>query len=202
MDTRGLLILLAAGTSIGGCVIVFRAFRSRRMTRGAWYSVERNKLDQASKSLMLQAGVLFSIGALILLWLVLKSPYEPAIKVTAEPISSVTATSIPLTESTDNSIIQSPLPTPNSTSTPDPDLATIVPIEAPEIQASAIITNTDGGGLWLRDAPGGGLVQLLPEGSMIIVSGGLIEVDGMMWQAATSPDGHEGWVAADFLIYR
>jgi hypothetical protein len=44
--------------------------------------------------------------------------------------------------------------------------------------------------------------MLLPEGSAVYVRGGLMEVDGIMWQNVVEPEGRAGWVAADYLIYR
>jgi hypothetical protein len=68
--------------------------------------------------------------------------------------------------------------------------------------SEGVITNTGGGGLWMRDAPYGNGLVLLPEGSTIFVRGGLVEVDGLLWQGVTDADGREGWVAADYLLYR
>lgn len=78
----------------------------------------------------------------------------------------------------------------------------LVPIPTIPLTSQGVITRTDGGGLWLRDQPFGNGLILLPEGSTVFVRGGLMEVNGIMWQAVVDPDGREGWVAADFLIYR
>jgi len=29
-----------------------------------------------------------------------------------------------------------------------------------------------------------------------------VDVEGLLWQSVVDADGHEGWVAADYLLYR
>jgi hypothetical protein len=115
-----------------------------------------------------------------------KSPEAPLEPLSAEPTAVLTPTLQPALTATVVDESETPL----------------VPIPTIPLTSQAIITRTDGGGLWLRDQPFGTGLILLPEGSTLFVRGGLMEVNGIMWQAVVDPDGREGWVAADFLIYR
>jgi uncharacterized protein YraI len=62
------------------------------------------------------------------------------------------------------------------------------------------IGGTEGGGVWLRDAPGfGGVTMLIiPEGGAVSLLGTANVVDGIDW-ALVSYGGNIGWVAAGFL---
>jgi hypothetical protein len=58
-------------------------------------------------------------------------------------------------------------------------------------------------GLWLREAPGGTQeVELIPDGTVLILLPGLETVDGTEWQQVRTPAGNEGWVAVEFIIYQ
>jgi hypothetical protein len=58
-------------------------------------------------------------------------------------------------------------------------------------------------GLYLRDAPGGTEeVELLPNGTVLILLDGQETVDGEEWQEVRAPSGNEGWVAVAFIEYQ
>jgi hypothetical protein len=58
-------------------------------------------------------------------------------------------------------------------------------------------------GLYLREAPGGTQeVELIPDGTILIVLEGREVVDGLEWQQVQTPAGNVGWVAVDFIIYQ
>jgi hypothetical protein len=75
--------------------------------------------------------------------------------------------------------------------------ATITPTPEP----SAIVTAP--AGLYLRDVPGGTAeLELLGEGTVLVLLPGRQTVDDLDWQEVRTPSGLEGWVAADFLDYQ
>ncbi len=69
-------------------------------------------------------------------------------------------------------------------------------------RTEAVIANTDGLGVNVRDAPSlsGGIVTQLNEGTRVILLDEIREGDGLSWQAIEIQDGRQGWVASQFLI--
>ena len=55
-------------------------------------------------------------------------------------------------------------------------------------------------GLYLRDAPGGEIVELVPNEAVLRILEGEQTVDDIVWWFVRSAAGNEGWVAAAFLI--
>jgi hypothetical protein len=77
-------------------------------------------------------------------------------------------------------------PTPTITPTPEPSAVVIAPA-----------------GLYLRDVPGGTAeLELVGEGTSLVLLPGRETVDDLEWQQVRTPGGLEGWVAADFLDYQ
>jgi beta-lactamase class A len=65
----------------------------------------------------------------------------------------------------------------------------------------AIVINTQGIGLRLRQTPGGNEIAILPEGSVVILlEEAPREVDGTLWRQVQSGNGDIGWVGADYLL--
>jgi hypothetical protein len=55
----------------------------------------------------------------------------------------------------------------------------------------------------LRETPGGTQeVELIPDGTVLILLSGLETLDGTEWQQIHTPAGNEGLVAVDFIIYQ
>jgi len=152
----------------------------------------------------LQAFVLIVAGASLLIWIALSLQDPAAAEMPLSPTDTLApsptlAVSGPEDEAT---LAVTPTSASGVELSPESGASTLIPIPTVDLGIQAVITNTGGGGLWLRDAPFGNGLVLLPEGSMISVRGGLVEVEGMMWQSVADPDGREGWVAADYLLYR
>jgi hypothetical protein len=103
--------------------------------------------------------------------------------ITLENLSTATNTPAPPTETPTPSIT----PFPSPTSTPDVD--------------TAVVNSPNG--LWLREAPGGTQeVELIPDGTILVLLPGLETVNDLEWQQVRTPAGNEGWVAVDFIIYQ
>jgi uncharacterized cupredoxin-like copper-binding protein len=62
------------------------------------------------------------------------------------------------------------------------------------------VANTDGVGVWLRDAPDGDQLTVLPEGTSLAVVGAQRTAGGRVWQNVRTADGTVGWVAGDYLV--
>ena len=56
-------------------------------------------------------------------------------------------------------------------------------------------------GLYLREAPGGSQeLELIADGTELILLDGSETVDDLEWRQVRTPAGNEGWVAADFIV--
>ena len=66
----------------------------------------------------------------------------------------------------------------------------------------AIVVNTAGIGLRLRQAPGGAEITILPEGSVVelLDEEPTETADGLAWRQVRSVLGEVGWVGADYLL--
>lgn len=116
-------------------------------------------------------------------------PTSTAEPVTATQVSVATATNLP----------ETPTPMPTFTPSPTPDAA-VAPDEL-AIGNSAIVANTDGLGVTVRDGPSTNSAALLvaEEGTTLLILDGPEEGDILTWWQVRLADGSEGWVAEDFL---
>jgi hypothetical protein len=80
---------------------------------------------------------------------------------------------------------------------PDP---TPAPVTATPDLPYAIVTDTQGIGLTVRETPGGAEVAIYPEGSVLmLLAEEPVEHDGYQWHRVRTLDGELGWAAADFF---
>ncbi len=97
------------------------------------------------------------------------------------------------------------LPTGETPENPPPATApaepTIVPTST-QILPKATIGNTGGAGANVRSIPGlgGTIIELLADGTRVILLGETEQVDGFEWQSIEMSDTREGWVVVQFLI--
>lgn len=76
---------------------------------------------------------------------------------------------------------------------------TIRPSPMPDLPR-AIVTNTRGVGLTVRDAPAGREVAVLPDGTVLtLLDEPGVDAGGYRWQKVRIPDGREGWAADAFF---
>jgi SH3-like domain-containing protein len=69
------------------------------------------------------------------------------------------------------------------------------------VVATALVNSPNG--LWLRESPGGTQeVELIPDGSVLILLPGREVANDSEWQQVRTQAGNEGWVAVDFIIYQ
>jgi hypothetical protein len=204
MESYILQLVLAVGMALYGLYTLIRAWRLYRASASAWYSVESRRMRSTSLRWGLQAFVLVVAGASLLIWIALRLEDPVTAELTPSPTETVTRPPIVATAAPEEDAAPAggPTPTPGIELSVESGVSTLIPIPTVDLGIQAVVTNTGGGGLWLRDAPFGNGLVLLPEGAMVSVRGGLVEVEGLMWQSVSDPDGREGWVAADYLIYR
>jgi beta-lactamase class A len=84
-------------------------------------------------------------------------------------------------------IVLPPTPT-MAPQTPTPDLP------------HAVVTNTSGVGLTVRETPGGGEVAIIPDGTILtLLPDNVVNANGFTWQRVRTPSGEEGWAATDYF---
>lgn len=82
-----------------------------------------------------------------------------------------------------------------------PPLPTAAPQTATPDYPHAVVMNTRGVGLTVRDTPGGGEVTVIPDGTILtLLPEDVITANGFSWQRVRTPGGDEGWAAVDFLM--
>ncbi len=209
MQSYVISLVLALGLLAYGLQTWIRSRQVDRASEKAWYSIEGRRIKRTALSLRFQAIVLFVVGGGALLWIALNArtqnraePTAPPVAATQQPVapdptlapSDAFSTAAPGPYAT---VLASPSPTASEEDTP-----VWVPVPTLVLGSTAVVANTEGRGLWMRDAPFGEYMVLLEEGETVYVRGGLIEVDDSLWQGVTDAEGREGWVSADYLLYR
>lgn len=90
--------------------------------------------------------------------------------------------------------------------------ATNIPVTAPTLTPvpptptpanTAVIGNTGGAGANLRTIPGidGAIITSVNEGIEVTVLDQTETMDGFTWQRVVLPDGRQGWIVTNYLIY-
>jgi hypothetical protein len=119
---------------------------------------------------------------------------------TPEPPTRVqlaTATAIPSMTPTISTPIVSPT-SPIDTPTPIPT-DTTAPTDTPVVPSATVNSPN---GLWLRESPGGTQeLELIPDGTVLILIERIETVEGQGWQQVLTPAGNQGWVAVEFIEY-
>jgi hypothetical protein len=98
---------------------------------------------------------------------------------------------------TPETILEDSPPTPSMTPTTDPNVPTPT---ATAVICRAVVDGTAGGGLTLRETPGGEEVTILPDGTIV----NLLEteaqvVNNTIWRNVRTVAREEGWVSEEFL---
>jgi hypothetical protein len=82
-----------------------------------------------------------------------------------------------------------------------PTLTPAPPTPTPNV--TAVIGNTGGAGANLRSIPGteGAIITSVNEGIEVTVLDETETMDGFTWQRVVLPDGRQGWIVTNYLIY-
>lgn len=95
----------------------------------------------------------------------------------------------------------SPTALPTITVAPEPTQTPAVPTTV-GIGVTVEVVNTDGLGLNMREGPGVtfAIVELLPEGTRLVIVDGPQEVDGFVWWKVQKVDSQvQGWVVEEYI---
>ena len=155
VESYGILLVLAVGIILYGVYMLIRAWRASCAAESAWYAVENRQIKGRSANWGLQAVVLLIVGALLLIWIALKlqnpPPAEPPLppRLTTAPTPSEV---VPLCTSEATATEASTVEL-TATLSLEASVQTLIPIPTLVLDSQAVITNTGGGGLWMRDAP-------------------------------------------------
>ena len=113
----------------------------------------------------------------------------PTVTPTITPSPTATLTPIPPTSTLTPTITPSPSPTPTATITPSP-----TPV-------FALVRAESGGGAYIRDEPGGEIVGLVSNGTMMQVVPETEQMENnTTWVQVISPDGLQGWMMQGLLL--
>lgn len=200
------LLALSGICLLGALVFFLQGIQNRQTRSNTDYGVAKQEARHQSMIAFIRAG--FALGlALILLAVygVIKLP-DPTDNNSQleQPVASRTATA------TATEIIQQVLPSPiggTVSETPTSPVLTFTPTPTvtPEPTPTPVVivaTVNSPNGLWLRERPGGSEeVELIPDGTELVVLEGRETADDIEWQQVRTPTGNEGWVAVDFLIF-
>ncbi len=211
---------------LGALYLVIRGLGSRGVPQTA-YGVARQEARQSMLVSFFAAAILLILGLIIFsIYGVFgfdlfseASGSEPGVTFTPSPTVMVTAELLEATVEPVNDVPTAgptntpveldnlatptftpevPTETPQPSETPTPETPTAT--STPDVD-TAVVNSPNG--LWLREAPGGTQeVELIADGTVLIVLAGRETVDDLEWQQVRTPAGNEGWVAVDFIIYQ
>lgn len=115
------------------------------------------------------------------------------------PTSTPTPTLGPSATPT-RTITPSPMPSATPTVTPTAsDTPTATPTITPIIAA---VFNTGGSGIYMSDEPNGKISSILPEGSLVTLTGEREQVNSLLWIEITDLIGRTGWLPSKYLNIR
>jgi hypothetical protein len=184
-------IIIPIILTIAALIAAVSAYRGIRRGGARFYTLERESMLRRAGFTLIGSVLLF-LAAIILL------AYNNQQMSGPNEISDDESDLIEVTE-TSETVLDTQPPTPTPTSTPDPNIPTPSPTP---IICRAIVEGTAGSGLTLRDAPSGGEVAILPDGSILtLLEEDPVEDNGFIWHKVRTVARDEGWVAEEFLKF-
>lgn len=205
-------IYVTAGLGVVALYFLWVAFREWRASGRTVFGVERDIAESEMVGAIIRAGVVVFVGVLVLGmgWLA-QQQAEPDGQ-TAQSPRSPTPT-FPMVATTAPETIE-PTLTSWPTEAPQPAVTDVPPLPPAPTEAlpveptPQVATVAAGGGVWLRDAPAGGTVVVVPDDSIVELLEGREFAGDFEWQRVrivSVPLGsdaqvdQEGWVAFQFL---
>jgi hypothetical protein len=207
-------IYIAALLGLIALYFFWVAFREWRLGHRAAFGIERDIASSEMFGALAKAVVIVVIGLLVVALGQMGQESEPTEQTQVQPTQPAVSTISVFDTATPPA--GSPAPTLIPTDTPLPELTDIPPLpseateESPAEPATQTARVTVVGGLWLRDAPNGGTIEVLPEQTIVEFLEGREAAGNFEWQKVrvlNTPPGseglvdQEGWVAfsPDFL---
>jgi len=178
----------------GAIVATFLTYRNIRRGGARFYTLEREIVLRRAMVTLVAASVLYT-AALGLIYMQRQQLIE-ALQPPEEQEAADGTTSPAITTPTPMLEVFPPTPEPTSL-TPAPT-ATVTPTVC-----RAVVEGTGGNGIYLRDAPQGEQLVILPEGTLLtVLEDAPVEAGGLVWRRVRAVGGEEGWAAQDFLTIR
>ena len=195
------------------------AFREWRVGQQAAFSIERDIASSEMVGAVGRAGAVIFVGLIVFglgqLGHGVGSPEPTPIQSTQPLLTTVPVFRTP-TLRPGEPTLRPGEPTPTSVATDGSQpaatiipLATVVPSQLPVVEPTPQTGQvTEFGGVWLRDAPNGGTIQVMPQGTVVEFLEGRQAAGAYEWQhlrILNAPAGNEalagleGWAAVDFL---
>ncbi len=150
----------------------------------------------------LTLGILVTAIAIILAWQLARTFLQPPPLALEPPVSTIVRlTALPTVPPSATPLLPTPTGIPTLTPLPTPDLRT----PPPQVTQGfyAVIANTGGVGVTVRDGPStdNAPLRTAADGAVGLALAGPENGSGFTWwQLRLIDDGVEGWVVADFLL--
>lgn len=179
---------------VGALLAAFFTYRNIRRGGARFYTLEREIVLRRATVTLVAAVALFTV-ALGLMYFqrqqLIEASLPPVEEETGGGVNApVVTTPTPMLE------VFPPSPEPTSL-TPQPT-ATVTPTVC-----RAVVEGTGGNGIYLRDAPQGAEIVIMPEGTLLtVLEDAPVEAGDFVWRKVRAVGGEEGWAAQDFLTIR
>ena len=177
----------------GALAATFMTYRNIRRGGARFYTLEREIVLRRAMVTLVGAAVLYTatLGLLYFqrqqLIADLLAPEEEAAGGVNSPV--VTTPTVMLE-------VFPPSPEPTSL-TPQPTM-TVTPTVC-----RAVVEGSGGNGIYLRDAPQGAELVILPEGTLLtVLEDAPVDAGNFVWRKVRAVGGEEGWAAEEFLTIR
>ncbi len=146
----------------------------------------------SSKTILLVVGVivLLTLGVLVGGLVVMRLGGAAPTNASAAQLAASTATPLP-------SPTPTPLPTPTPVAIAPPSAASEPPPTAVPTTTNVLWTSNEVG-VYLRHEPGGVIIQVIPNGEEVILTGGVATYGDIGWVSANY-QGIDGWIATKFV---
>ncbi len=119
--------------------------------------------------------------------------------------AAVTETAVPTNTAppppTADALTGTPTPTPTNTPTPTPTQTPTPTLTPTPIEGETAVANTGGGNLAVQRVPGGNIIALVPNGSVVILQPGHANYSGDLWREIRTVNGILGWVPEALLSF-
>ena len=180
---------------IGAALATFLTYRNIRRGGARFYTLEREIVLRRAAFTLLVAALLYT-AALGLLYYQRGQLIEAAAPPAEEEGAAEGVNSPVVTTPTTMLEIFPPSPEPTSL-TPQPT-ATVTPTVC-----RAVVEGSGGNGIYLRDAPQGTELVILPEGTLLtVLEDAPVPAGDFTWRKVRAVGGEEGWAAEEFLTIR
>ena len=177
----------------GALAATFMTYRNIRRGGARFYTLEREIVLRRAMVTLVGAAVLYTatLGLLYFQRQQLIADLLPSEEEAAGGVNSPVVT-------TPTVMLEVFPPSPEPTSlTPQPTM-TVTPTVC-----RAVVEGSGGNGIYLRDAPQGAELVILPEGTLLtVLEDAPVDAGNFVWRKVRAVGGEEGWAAEEFLTIR